>query len=130
MLTASLRYLIVGVFNTIVGLGTIYLCKWAAGIPDVPANAIGYSVGVIVSFSLNRRWTFAHTGPRLTAFLRFVMVLGLAYLANLATVLFCIDQIGINSYVAHALGVVPYTVVGFLGSKLYAFKPTASHKQA
>lgn len=122
MLVSTLRYLTVGVFNTLVGIGTIFLCKWAWSMPDIPANACGYGLGVLVSFTLNRQWTFRDRGPRLSAFVRFVIVLLFAYVANLATVLFCIHGLRIDSYVAHILGVGPYTVVGFIGSKWFAFR--------
>lgn len=120
-LLASIRYLLVGVVNTLVGLGIIYFCMWALGLGNVVSNAIGYSVGVLVSFTLNRRWTFRHEGPRASAFVRFVTVLGVAYGVNLATVLFAIEVLHIDRYLAQAIGVVPYTITGFLGSRLYAF---------
>ena len=44
------------------------------------------------------------------------------YLLNLATVLAAIRSLGVNSYLAHAIGVVPYTVFFFLGSRHFAFR--------
>jgi putative flippase GtrA len=116
-----LRYLLVGVLNTCVGLGTIYLCMYVFHLGNAPANAIGYAVGIVVSFTMNRRWTFAdrgHPGPQL---LRFLLVTAVAYLANLGTVMGLI-HLGVPDYLAQALGVAPYTAIGYAGSRWFVFR--------
>lgn len=117
-----LRYLGVGLINTVVGLGTIYTCIYEFHLPDVQANLIGYAVGIACSFTLNRKWTFASTGHWAAELVRFLIVLGIAYLANLGAVMALIDLAGVNRYVAQALGVVPYTACGYLGSRDFAFR--------
>lgn len=119
---SAVRYLLVGVANTIVGLGVIYAVMYFLRFSDATANALGYCVGVGVSFFLNRTWTFRHTGSIAPALARFVGVLLVAYLANLVMVLVLINVIGINRYVAQALGVLPYTAIGYLGSRFVAFR--------
>jgi len=114
------RFLLVGVGNTLAGLVIIYLAK-AVGIGDVTANATGYGVGLVLSFVLNKRWTFRHDGPVLSTLMRFIVVIGLAYVANLAVVLGAISVLGINSYIAQALGIPAYTAVAYLGSRWYVF---------
>ena len=59
------------------------------------------------------------------AFIRFLVIVLLAYAANLATVLIAADVLGWNRYVAQGLGVVPYVVVGYVGSRLFAFRSPA-----
>lgn len=118
---ALFRYLAVGMVNTLVGLLTIYSCKWLAGIGDVSANMIGYGVGILVGFQLNRNWTFDHQGSYWPSLLRYVTVLASAYVANLATVMYLINSLNLNSYLAQALGIGPYTLIGFLGSRYFAF---------
>jgi len=54
--------------------------------------------------------------------MRFLVVFGIAYALNLATVLAAIRVFGINAYIAQALGIVPYTLFFFLGSRYYAFR--------
>jgi putative flippase GtrA len=55
------KFAVVGVANTVVGLAAIYLCKWLLGFNDALANITGYTVGLIISFLLNRGWTFGHS---------------------------------------------------------------------
>ena len=120
-----LRFLAVGVLNTLVGLLAIYLCKWLLGLGDVLANFCGYVVGLSCSFVVNRSWTFRDSGAVLPALVRFLVVFAAAYALNLATVLFLIRSLGVNAYLAHAIGVVPYTLLFFLGSRYYAFRTSA-----
>ena len=122
MTVQFIRFLIVGVANTIVGLLTIYAAKWLFAFDDVVANIIGYGTGLTVSFLLNKAWTFRHKGEILKSALRFLASFAVAYPINLGAVLFLIQELGMNSYLAQALGVPPYTVAFFLLSRYFAFR--------
>jgi putative flippase GtrA len=107
--------------DTAVGLTVIFLVKWLTGLGDVVANVAGYAVGLTVSFVLNRRWTFRFEGHALSALLRFVFVFAAAYAGNLLTVLFLIGVLGVTSNLAQTLGIPPYTLLFYAGSRCYAF---------
>ena len=121
----ALRFGLVGVLNTLCGLAVIYALKWTFGLHDVAANVAGYSVGLVVSYLLNARWTFKYRGSLLAAAHRFLLSVGIAYLANLATVATAIYVLGVNSYAAHAIGVIPYALLTFLASKFFVFRQPA-----
>ena len=110
------RYLAVGLGNTALGLAVIYACKGVLGWADIPANVAGYALGLAVSYVANARWTFRYGGSWWRGLRRFLLVVAIAYLANLATVLVLIG-LGWNSYLAQAVGILPYTAIGFLGSR-------------
>ena len=114
------KFLLVGIANTVAGLTIIYAAKAWAELDDVRANALGYGCAVLLSFALNKNWTFRFGGATAAAFGRFLLVFGAAYAANLAAVLLCIGA-GLDGYVAQALGIAPYTVVFYVGSRCYAF---------
>jgi putative flippase GtrA len=116
-----LRFLLVGILNTLVGLGSIYGCKFFLGLDDVPANMIGYLIGLTNSFIWNRRWTFSHSGGIASSLPKFVVVFLFAYAANLAVALALIRQGAFSSYVAHAVATIPYTVIFYLGSRYFVF---------
>lgn len=116
------RFLSVGVLNMVVGLLVIYACKWFFQANDVAANAIGYGAGLITSFTLNSRWTFAYQGPQLPALIKFLLVAGVAYAMNLLTVMMLIHFTEMNGYVAQALGIPPYTLTTYLASRFIVFK--------
>lgn len=121
-----LRFLLVGLVNTAVGLSTIWAMIGLAGWTDLPANATGYAVGLVCSFVLNRRWTFADTGDWWPALWRFMVVFGIAYAANLLTFFTLRDGLGMGRYLAHAVSTVPYTLLFFAGSRLFAFRGSTS----
>lgn len=116
-----IRFALVGVANTVLGLLVIYAAKGLGGLPDLPANLIGYIAGLTVSYLLNARWTFAFRGRHGIAVPRFVLVILVAYLANIAAV-YTLLGLAINSYIAQAAGIVPYTVISYLGAALFAFR--------
>ncbi len=120
------RFISVGAVNTLVGLSVIYAAKALLGLGDVPANLLGYGVGLAIGFVLNGSWTFGYRGPRGPALLRFLAVTAVAYGVNLLAVIGAIEALGLNGYVAQALGIPPYAAVSYLGSKYVAFAP--SHK--
>jgi putative flippase GtrA len=81
-----IRFLLVGAFNTAFGYGFI-LIGLLVGLGDYIANAIGYALGIPMSYLLHRRWTFAPKVPASWAEgLRFGICFVIAYCANLAVI--------------------------------------------
>jgi len=115
------KFVVVGVFNTAVGLACIFGAKALLDWGDLAANVGGYGVGLMTSFALNRSWTFSDRGRISPALLRFLGAFALAYLANLVTVFALRDLAGVDSYIAQAAGVVPYTALFFLTSRAFVF---------
>lgn len=117
-----IRFVSVGALNTLVGLMVIFGTKAFLYDNDVVANAAGYGTGLTVSFLLNKTWTFRDKSPMMTAGLRFLKVFAIAYALNLVIVLGCIHWLNMNSYLAQALGVPPYTIAFYLLCKYYSFR--------
>lgn len=115
------RFLSVGVLNLLFGLLVIYGAKWFLQWGDVAANALGYSAGLALSFTLNSRWTFGYRGARAPAAVKFVLVALLAYAVNLLTVLLAL-RLDLNDYLAQALGVPPYTLASYFLNKYLVFR--------
>ena len=115
------RFVLVGLVNTFTGLSVIYGMKAILAAGDVLANLVGYAIGLCVSFILNRTWTFRHEGHIAPAAVKFLLVFAVAYVTNLTVVLVCIHWIGLNSYLAQAMGIPPYTIVFFLLSRFFVF---------
>jgi len=116
------RYMLVGVVNTLVGLAVIYAAKYFLEAGDVIANVMGYGAGLTNSFLMNSRWTFGYGGPQLAAVARFLGAFIIAYFCNLATVLILTDVFAINSYLAQLSGIPPYTLCLYLLSKFAVFR--------
>lgn len=121
ILFQSLKFLIVGLINTFIGIGMIFLLM-SVGISDVAANLGGFSVGLIVSYNLNGRWTFQSRGLSTFVMLRFIIAVAVAYLANLFMLLLVRDLFGLNSYVSQLAGISAYALVSFIGFRMFVFK--------
>ena len=117
------RFVMVGLLNTAAGLGMIYGARWL-GMGEVAANGTGYALGLMLSFSLNRRWTFRHRGPWLALASRFCVVTLLAWLVNLA-ILLALLRLAVTPVLAQAGAVLCYTVVSYLGYRCWAFAPAS-----
>jgi putative flippase GtrA len=120
-----LRFGIVGLANTAVGLGVIFAAKRLLGMGDLASNVLGYAFGLGLSFALNRSWTFGYRGAVVPSLTRFLVAFAVAYLANLATVFGLRDHLRIDSYLAQAAGTVPYAVAFYVMSRWCVFSERA-----
>src|SRR6476660_7448236 len=73
------RFLLVGVANTIVGLSVMYLLLHVAGLSYWTSTFLGNSVGAVVSFFLNRSFTFRSQSSVSKSMIRFVAVILFCY---------------------------------------------------
>lgn len=130
----AVRFVVVGVINTVVDLGAFYLLSLIPGLPVVAAKAVSYMLGICNSFVWNKFWTF---NARRSA--RGGREFGLFFVVNLPPLLvnvivFSLLGIWIGSgsqwvrlAKAFAAAVVAVTW-NFLGSRYFAFRHTALKK--
>lgn len=118
------RFGIVGVLNTLVGLSCIYLVIYLLNADAGLANALGYAIGLAVSFLLNRIWTFNNNQRVASVLPRYLLVAAVSYLLNLAAVLIGNRYFGINPYAVQLLGMAIYTPTMFIGCRLFVFNST------
>ncbi len=116
-----IKYLLVGVINTIVGLGIIFTLMYCRFTPEI-ANIIGYSVGIIVSYILNKYFTFHSNNSHKKDFFRFVIAMGIAYVINLIVLSVSYRYFGINKYISQIIAGICYTISGYVLNKFYTFR--------
>ena len=114
------RYTLVGILNTLTTLLVIYWLKESVG--DYWANAIGYAVGLVMSFFLNRAYTFGHDGAVSGAALRFLAAFAICYAINLAVVALLVDGFGVNGYLAQPCGMASFTVSFYILLRSHVFQ--------
>jgi len=120
-------YAAVGVVNTGVGYGIIFTCMYLLGVGPVTSNVLGYSVGLVVSYLLNRAFTFRSPSVSKVEFLRFVSIVLLAYGANLAVLVFLIRHTEVHKALAQVLAGIVYFALSFLMNKYYVFAAGRRH---
>ncbi len=128
-----IKYCIVGVLNTLVTLGVIYLCKSMLGWNLYVSNALGYIAGVTNSF-FNKQWTFRSKGSYRREAVRFLVGFGICYALQFVLVWMLTQSdfgdfdfrffgIVISGYgIATLLGNVVYTLANFVYNRLVTFR--------
>lgn len=122
MIRQTLRFVLVGALNTTIGILAIYSVLYLFKTTPVIANAIGFTIGLVVSFVLNRNWTFADTTSIAKTLPRYLMITIASYTLNLLVVVIGMRNFGIGPYLIQLFGVVVYSVSMFLGFKWFVFK--------
>ena len=122
LIRQSLRFGIVGLVNTAVGLMAIYGVIFFFSAGPAIANAIGYAIGLTVSFALNRFWTFGDTQSIAKVLPAYLLAAALSYLLNLSVVLLGTYQFGMGPYLVQVFGIGIYTVAMFLACRWFVFE--------
>tara|TARA_B110000008_G_scaffold275762_1_gene313839 strand:+ start:6729 stop:7124 length:396 start_codon:yes stop_codon:yes gene_type:complete len=112
-----LKYLKIGVINTLGSLVVVYLLIFYDFDPYF-SNLIGYIYGVIQSFFLNKAYVFIASKISVRYFVSFLLAFILAYTSNLVFLWTLIDLLYFNVYFSQFLCMGLYAVVFFLTLKL------------
>ena len=119
MFKEFLHYSLVGIVNTITGFGIIVLLMYC-GLDAIKSNEVGYGVGAIISYLLNRKYTFNDANHTITKILKFFIVLSIAYSLNYFVLNYFLARI--SPYYAQMISAATYTVSAFILMKLFVFK--------
>ena len=117
-----LRFLAVGVVNSIFGYGVIFACMYLAGMSPEISNVVGYTAGLVVSYVLNRNYTFRSTKRQRTEIARFFAGFAVAYILNFLVLLVSVHGLHMSKGLSQILSGLVYVVSSFLMSKYYVFK--------
>lgn len=123
-----LKFLIVGVINTIVGAGTMFILYNLIHVNYWISSISNYVIGGICSYLLNKFFTFKNHEKSLSQFLQFVVLLIICYLIAyigakyLIYFIFSNKPIQFKDNIAMLTGEVLYTVLNYIGQRLVVFK--------
>lgn len=122
------KFLLVGVVNTLVGAGTMFLLYNLAHCSYWISSAANYVVGGVVSFFLNKYFTFQNKGWSWGQVGKFIVSVSVCYLLAyglakpLALHLLAGQSQSIQENVAMLVGMCLYTALNYLGQRFFAFK--------
>jgi putative flippase GtrA len=116
------KFGIVGVSNTLLSFGLYTVLLKVFGVWYVAASGIGFAVGAVNGFLLNRRWTFKeHTGDALTP-VRWAVVQSCGLGANLGLVYLFVSGAGLDELVGQACATAIVTVLTFTVNRSWTFR--------
>jgi putative flippase GtrA len=116
-----LRYALVGLTSNIV-LYLGYLLLTGAGIGHKTAMTLLYTLGVIQTYILNRRWTFLYRGEIPKSMLRYAASYAFGYLFNLIALFVLVDILTLRHQVVQAVLIVLVAAMVFLLQKFWVFR--------
>ena len=123
-----LKFLLVGVVNTLIGTGTMFLLYNLAHCSYWVSSAANYVVGGIVSFFLNKYFTFQNKTWEWFQVWKFAANVTVCYLLGyglakpLVLHLLKGQAVNVQENVAMLVGMCLYTGLNYLGQRFFAFK--------
>jgi putative flippase GtrA len=116
------KFGLVGVSNTLLAFAVYLLLLKVFGVWYIAASGIGFAVGAVNGFLLNRRWTFKeHVGDALTP-VRWAVVQGCGLFLNLGLVYTFVSDAGLDKLVGQAFATVIVVVLTFFANRAWTFR--------
>lgn len=116
------RYIGVGIFNSIFGFAVIFTLMYLLRLSPELSNLIGYACGIIVSYVLNRTFTFRSTEMRRIELPKFVIVFGLAYGLNFVVLWISLQCLHIAGFVSQIIAGFFYIIASYSLNKIFVFR--------
>lgn len=126
ILIQFIKFGIVGVANTLLTFAIYTLLLKVFGVWYLAASAIGFIVGTVNSFLLNRRWTFrGHVGDALTP-LRWAVVQCTGLGVNEGLLYVFVHDARVDKLLAQAFATAVVTVTTFFANRAWTFRSPTS----
>ena len=121
-----IRFAVVGIIsNTLLYLAYLLL-TFSMGLEPKFAMTVVYISGVILTFIVNRSWSFQHSGVAHTAFVRYVLAYVIGYFVNLGVLWLAVDELRLPHQSVQAVAILFVAVCMFLLHKYWVFAPVHS----
>ena len=123
-----LKFLLVGVCNTLIGAGVMFALYNLAGVGYWPSTVANYVVGGIVSFVLNKKFTFENSASVKQTLPRFVLTVAICWLLAygiakpLVAALLRGQSVKLQENGAMLAGMCLYTGLNYIGQRYFAFR--------
>jgi putative flippase GtrA len=115
------RFVAGGALNTAFGFAVIFLLM-ALGVAAVTANVSGYAIGLLLSFTVNRRFVFRAGGAISRELLRYSGAFLSSFVINLAVLQILIRYAQLNAFVAQIIATLIYVVMMFSLCRMFVFR--------
>ena len=124
----TIKFVIVGVVNTLVGTGLMFVLYNVFSVNYWISSASNYVVGSIVSYFLNKYFTFQNRERSLRQIILFVLNITVCYLLAYGcakpVVSFVLEGAGekVQENIAMFVGMAGFVILNYLGQRLVVFK--------
>jgi len=117
------KFIVVGIWSTIVNYGMFYTLLEFAEINYLISSVVGFICGVFAGYRLNRRWTFKIDKEKShKEIIKYYTVYLFSLILSLLFLKFMVDIVGLDPRIANILAIGLTTCTNFLGIKILVFK--------
>lgn len=122
------KFILVGMVNTLVGTSVMFLCYNALHLSYWVSSGMNYVIGSIVSYFLNKYFTFKNKERSWKVIVRFVVNISVCYLIAygvakpLVAALLSGQSQSIQENGAMLVGMCLFVGLNYLGQRFFAFK--------
>jgi putative flippase GtrA len=124
MIALLARFSLVGVANTVIGLGVVTILDLGFHLPPSLANAVGYVVGISFSFFLTRSLVFQSSRGAASTAWKYGLAMACAFCINQLVLLamgHLLDARPISHLIAQITAMTSYTLTNFLLCRYWVF---------
>lgn len=127
-----MRFIIVGVINTLIGTAIMFGLYNLAGTSYWFSSAANYVLTSILSFVLNKKFTFGYGGQTLRSGLRFAVNIAVCYLIAYGIAKPCALMIfaglsrPVQENAAMLIGMCLFTLMNYTGQRVFVFRADSS----
>lgn len=122
-------YVLIGLLANLLGYALYLLLTYLIDAPKLIMTVL-YSVGALISFFANRRFTFRHDGRIDIAGVRYIFAQFLGYLLNLILLVLFVDWLGFAHQIVQVVAIVVVAIFLFVLSRFFVFAPQVSTSRA
>ena len=121
------KFLLVGVLNTLFGTAIMFVLYNVFHVSYWWSSAANYFFGSILSYVLNKRFTFKHKGHVVSSALRFTLSIVICYVIAYSIakplMMWMLSGYGkaVQENVAMVVGTVLFTILNYFGQRFFAF---------
>lgn len=115
------RFALIGALATAVHYALMFGLIGAAGLAPVAASTCGYGAGALVSYTLNRRFTFAVKPAYAAGLVKFLIAIGVGALIN-GAILSALTRGGVMVLLAQIAATALVLLWNFTVSRLVVFR--------
>jgi len=122
MIHKMVKYGLVGLLGTALHFGALLVLVEALRMHPVPASAAGFILVVIVSYLLNRKWTFQATASGWKPLLKYLIVSASGLLINISILYVTVDLLQWHYLIGQSLVVVAVPLSNFAFNYYWTFQ--------
>ena len=122
------KFILVGIINTIVGTGVMFLCYNVLHFNYWVSSAMNYIIGSIVSYFLNKYFTFQNKQRSWKIVVKFIVNISVCYLIAYGVAkpvvahILSGQSVTIQENGAMLVGMCLFVGLNYLGQRFFAFK--------